>query len=325
MAASAEAGGAAAPVILLMGPTASGKTEAALRLADVFPCEIISVDSAQVYRGLDIGTAKPSRELLREYPHRLIDIRAPDRNYSVGEFRAHAVAAIEGAHARGRVPLLVGGTTLYFQALLRGLSRLPEACPWTRAELEMQAERHGWAALHQRLGQLDPEAAARIDCNDPQRIQRALEVCSLSGRPMSRLWREASGPSLPNPRLSLVLAPAHRRVLHEAIEARLAAMIERGLIAEVEDLRGRFALSAASNSMRCVGYRQVWQMLEGELPHAGLKPAIAAATRQLAKRQLTWLRNLPGAVWYDSIDTRGVESIVLTTGQFIRRSGYPDS
>jgi len=324
MASRGDPGLTTAPVILLMGPTASGKTAAAVRLADALPCDIVSVDSAQVYRGLDIGTAKPSRELLRRYPHRLIDIRAPDHNYSVAEFCAQAATAIETAQRRGRVPLLVGGTTMYFQALLHGLSPLPAACPQTRAGIGREAERHGWAAMHRRLRGLDAQAAAGIDPGDAQRIQRALEVVELTGRAMSRLWREAPGSGLPNPSLRLVLAPADRRVLHDAIERRLEAMLEQGLVAEVASLRQRYALEAASNSMRCVGYRQVWQMLDGELPRAELKSAIAAATRQLAKRQLTWLRNLPGAVWYDSRQACAVESIVLNAGQFIRRVGYPD-
>jgi len=317
-------GSRSAPVILLMGPTASGKTEAALRLADALPCDIISVDSAQVYRGLDIGTAKPPREVLRRYPHRLIDIRPPDRNYSVAEFRAHAVAAIDRARAHARIPLLVGGTTMYFQALLHGLSRLPAACAKTRAAINAQAGRHGWAALHQRLAEFDPEAAAGIDANDPQRIQRALEVTELTGQPMSKLWREQAGTALPNPTLRLVVAPGDRRVLHRAIDSRLQTMLDAGLVDEVNTLRQRYALRAASNSMRCVGYRQVWQLLEGELSDAALRPAIAAATRQLAKRQLTWLRNLAGAVWYDPGDAHAVESMILTAGQFIRRLGYPD-
>lgn len=293
------------PAIFLMGPTAAGKTDLAMALARVLPCELISVDSALIYRGMDIGTAKPSPAELAEFPHRLIDIRDPVEAYSAAEFRADALTAMAEITARGRIPLLVGGTMLYFKTLLEGLAQMPSADPALRAELEARAAAEGWAALHRELAAVDPESAARIHPNDPQRLIRALEVHRLSGLSMSahrQLQAAAADAALPYRVAQLAIAPAERQVLHGRIAQRFEAMLERGLIEEVEALHRRSDLHAGLPSIRAVGYRQVWDFLDGRLTRAELAERGIIATRQLAKRQFTWLRGWSDLHWLDSLD-----------------------
>lgn len=293
------------PVIAcLLGPTASGKTAAALALAERAPIEIISVDSALVYRGMDIGTAKPTPAELARTPHHLIDILEPSESYSAAEFRQRALPLIEAIRARGRMPLLVGGTMLYYKALTHGLNDLPAADPATRAELDRQAALAGWPALHARLAEVDPVTAARLAPNDAQRIQRALEIWLLTGTPMSaqltpRHTRDSTRPhpypDLPPYRFVPVsLEPSARAVLHERIATRFDAMLAGGLVDEVMRLRARGDLQPELPSMRCVGYRQVWDYLDGASDWPTMRDKGVFATRQLCKRQLTWLRALPG-------------------------------
>lgn len=284
--------------ILLMGPTASGKTDLAVELVRRLPCDIVSVDSAMIYRGMDIGTAKPVPATLAEAPHRLIDILDPAETYSTARFRTDALAAMADIAGRGRIPLLVGGTMLYFRALQQGLAWLPSADPEVRRTLLDEAERIGWPAMHERLAQIDPATAAQIHPNDPQRIQRALEVQALTGRPMSELIRESDqSAQLPYRLLKLVRAPAERQILHERIERRFRGMVDAGLVDEVAVLRARGDLTEDLPAMRCVGYRQVLQYLAGaytwdEMQHRGI-----VASRQLAKRQMTWLRAESDCHW----------------------------
>ncbi len=275
--------------IFLMGPTASGKTALACELARRFPLDLISVDSALVYRGLNIGAAKPDAATLAELPHRLIDIRDPIDAYSAAEFRADALHEMAAIIRAGRIPLLVGGTGLYFRALQAGLSDLPEANPELRAKLAQEATQLGWSALHARLGRLDPDAAAKIRSGDAQRIQRALEVIELTGKPLS-----AQQGGMPAPFayrvLKLALVPDDRAVLHERIAQRMDAMIAQGLLDEVRALRARGDLKPDLPALRAVGYRQAWQHLDGQFDAAQFRDRAVFATRQLAKRQLTWLR-----------------------------------
>jgi len=277
----------------LLGPTASGKSRLALELAARHPVEIVSMDSGQVYRDMDIGTAKPSREERVRVPHHLVDLIDPTERYSAGRFRADCVGAIEEIQRRGRIPLIVGGTMLYYKALTQGLDALPEAEPGLRVQIDARAARHGWPALHAELARVDPATAARLSPNDAQRIQRALEVWELTGRPISEL-QTAAKPDLPFQLKAYALVPEDRAELHRRIAARFARMLAEGLVEEVEGLRRRYALHANLPSMRCVGYRQVWSYLEGEYGRDELRDRAVAATRQLAKRQLTWLRSLPG-------------------------------
>lgn len=285
--------------IFLMGPTASGKTALACELADRFPLGLVSVDSALVYRGLDIGAAKPDAATLARYPHALIDIRDPAQPYSAAEFRADALAAMQRIGARGRVPLLVGGTGLYFRALQQGLSDLPEADPATRARLAAEARQLGWPAMHARLASLDPLAAGRIGCNDVQRLQRALEVIELTGRPLSELQRGGAAAIFPWRVLKLALLPADRQVLHERIARRFDAMLAEGFLDEVRALRARGDLHADLPAIRAVGYRQAWEHLDGLADVATFRERAIFATRQLAKRQITWLRSDVGARIFD--------------------------
>lgn len=278
----------------LMGPTACGKTAVAVRLVEEFPFEIVSVDSALVYRGLDIGSGKPDAATLARAPHRLVDIRDPAEPYSAADFRSDAIAAIRDILARGKVPLLVGGTMLYFRVLRDGLADMPPAVPELREKILEEARREGWPALHRRLQQVDPEAAARIHANDPQRLQRALEVYEATGRPLSELQqagRQGPDPELPCKLLFLGMIPEDRAVLHERIATRFHAMLEEGLVEEVRRLHERGDLSASLPAIRSVGYRQVWEYLEGQVDHGTMVNRAIAATRQLAKRQLTWLRS----------------------------------
>jgi len=280
-----------------MGPTASGKTELALYLVERLPLEIVSVDSAQVYRGMDIGTAKPRPEVLARAPHRLLDIRDPAESYSAAEFRADALEAMEQISAAGRVPLLVGGTGLYFRALRYGLSDLPPADPALRARLEQEASTQGWGHLHRRLAKVDPLAAARIHPNDPQRIQRALEVWALTGRPLSEQQKGSGKSVLPYRVLSLVRAPRDREILRARIAARFRTMLEQGFEQEVRHLLARGVLSPLLPSLRSVGYRQMVQYLLGAGDYACMVEQGIVATRRLAKRQFTWLRAEPTARW----------------------------
>ncbi|MBP7580324.1 MAG: tRNA (adenosine(37)-N6)-dimethylallyltransferase MiaA [Vogesella sp.] len=280
--------------ILLMGPTASGKTGLALALAQRFPVEIISVDSALVYRGMDIGTAKPTAAEMASCPHHLIDIIDPTVSYSAAQFHADANRLIADICSRGRIPLLVGGTMLYFKALMEGLSDLPQADAATRAQLEEDAARLGWPAMHQRLAAIDAETAARLAPNDAQRIQRALEVYLLSGQPMSQLMRQGRDDAATFATLRLALQPADRAWLHQRIALRFEQMLAQGFLDEVTQLRQQYpTLSLDLPSMRCVGYRQAWEYQDGLYDMAELSYRGIAATRQLAKRQLTWLRSMP--------------------------------
>jgi tRNA dimethylallyltransferase len=287
------------PVFVLTGPTGVGKSDWAIRLAEEAPVEIVSVDSALVYRGLNIGAAKPTHAVRDRVSHHLIDICDPTETYSAGRFVTDAMAAIGQIHTRRRVPLLVGGTMLYIRALLHGLAPLPQASAELRAQLDERAARAGWPALHTELSRIDPQAAARIAPNDSQRIQRALEVCYTAGRPISELQRATVSP-LAGLRLKYwVLAPTDRSVLHERLSARFRAMMAAGFLEEVRGLHQRGDLTARHPSMRSVGYRQLWAHLDGQY---GLKEAEQRgifATRQLAKRQLTWLRAEKGACWLD--------------------------
>jgi tRNA dimethylallyltransferase len=280
-------------VFALLGPTASGKSQLALSLALQHPIEIVSVDSAQVYRGMDIGTAKPSAAERAAVPHHLVDLVDPTERYSAGRFREDALRAIAGILARDRVPLLVGGTMLYYRALASGLDALPAADAAVRAQIDEEAAQRGWPALHAELARVDPQAAARVEPADAQRIQRALEVWRLTGRPISRL-QSATPAALPFELRAFALAPGDRAALHGRIAERFDAMLKAGLVEELRSLRKKFSLSAQLPAMRAVGYRQAWRYLEGEISERELRETGIAATRQLAKRQLTWLRSLPG-------------------------------
>jgi tRNA dimethylallyltransferase len=279
------------PTVLLMGPTAAGKSAIALALAARFDGEIVSADSAQVYRGMDIGTAKPDAAVRAKVPHHLLDLIDPVEAYSAARFCSDAATAIAGIRARGRMPIVAGGTMLYFKALREGLSALPAADPVIRAELDARAARIGWPAMHAELARADPASAVRLAPTDSQRIQRALEVHALTGRPLSALQGARDAQRGIAPTIAVALAPADRSQLHTAIERRFDAMLEHGLIDEVRGLRDRYVLHAEMPSMRAVGYRQTFDYLEGRTDKASLRERGIAATRQLAKRQLTWLRS----------------------------------
>ncbi len=301
--------------MFLMGPTGAGKTRVALALAARLPVEIVSVDATLVYRGLDIGSAKPNPSLRRRIPHHLIDICAPTEHYSAARFRGDALAVIDAIRGRGHIPLLVGGTGLYFRALERGLSDLPGADHEVRAGLEAELAAHGNAYLHAQLAAVDPQAAERIHPNDPQRLLRALEVYRLSGVPMSQLWRSVA-PAAPGlVARKLVLAPARRADLQAGLRRRFLDMLERGFINEVQALRRRGDLAPTMPAMRAVGYRQIWRYLDGEMDYETMCERGVIASRQLAKRQLTWLRREPDCTWLDSHDARVVErALGIITG-----------
>jgi len=290
------------PAILLMGPTASGKTAAAMGLAERFPVDLISVDSAQVFKDMDVGTAKPDRETLTRYPHRLIDLISPEEAYSAARFRADALREMAASTAAGRVPVLVGGTMLYFRALLQGLADLPEADPATRAAIDAEAAAHGWPAVHAELARHDPATAARLHPTDSQRIQRAMEILRLSGRPMSELLAASAITVPPYAFLPIGLLPADRAVLHARIAQRFDAMLAAGLEAEVAALRRKYRLHLDLPSMRCVGYRQVWEAQDGLMPAREMRDRGVFATRQLAKRQITWLTNSFTCETFDCLD-----------------------
>jgi len=307
------------PAVFLLGPTASGKTAVSLALAARFPVEIVSVDSALVYRGMDIGTAKPDAATRAAVAHHLIDIVDPVEAYSAGRFRADALRIAGEIAARGRVPLFAGGTMLYERALMRGLAELPAADPAVRADLDRDARSRGWPALHAELARVDPATAARLDPNDAQRIQRALEVFRLAGRPLTALIAGEGRSPPPFAALTLALEPSDRAVLHRRIEERFRAMLAAGLVEEVEGLRARYALDAGLPSMRAVGYRQVWESLEGLAPGSTLEARGIAATRQLAKRQLTWLRAMREVERVDCLRPDLAEEVAGRVGRFLEQ------
>lgn len=305
------------PAILIMGPTASGKTAVAMALADRFPVELISVDSAQVFRDMDVGTAKPDRATMARYPHRLIDVISPEESYSTARFRDDALAAMGEITAAGKVPLLVGGTMLYFRSLLHGLADLPQADAALRAEIDAEAATEGWPALHAKLAHFDPSTAARLHPTDSQRLQRALEIYRLTGRPMSELLAASEQQKPPYEFLSIGLLPGERAVLHERIARRFDEMLLAGLDAEVRALRAKYTLSLNLPSMRCVGYRQTWEAQEGIIPPKELRDRGIFATRQLAKRQITWLTNSFDAENFDCLDPALSDKIAQRVAGFL--------
>jgi tRNA dimethylallyltransferase len=290
------------PAIFLTGPTAAGKTDLAVELVQRKNCEIISVDSALIYRGMDIGSAKPEAGVLAVAPHHLIDIRDPNESYSVAEFCEDALALMADITARGNVPLLAGGTMMYYKALMDGLADLPESDAQIRAQLEADVAEKGIEALHARLAEVDPESGARLHATDTQRVLRAMEVYLISGEPLSVHWQRQQAYQLPYNVTSIGLWPPDRAVLHERIALRFNIMLEQGFEDEVRALRARGDLDLSMPSMRCVGYRQMWQYLDGEFDYDTMIHNGVVATRQLAKRQLTWLRKWPNLQYFDSLD-----------------------
>jgi tRNA dimethylallyltransferase len=284
-----------------MGPTASGKTAVAVELARVLPCEIVSVDSALVYKGMDVGTAKPDAATLQLAQHHLIDIIEPHETYSAARFRDDALAAMREITERGRIPMLVGGTMLYFKALVEGLNELPEADPMIRLVIDTMAQEQGWPAVHAKLAELDPQTAARLEPTDAQRVQRALEIYYITGKTMAELLQKPRYVYFPYTPIRIALVPEDRGALHARIEQRFDEMLANGLVAEVERLRDEYGLDSTMPSMRCVGYRQTLQHLNGELDGEELRSHAVAATRQLAKRQLTWLRSMNDVVLFDAM------------------------
>lgn len=303
------------PAVVICGPTAAGKTEIALEIARRLPTRLISADSVQVYRGMDIGTAKPDARTLAEFPHALIDIRDPEETYSAAEFARDASAEIASAWSGGTLPVVVGGTALYLRALRYGLDAMPSADAALRQRIADEAEEVGWPAMHGRLAKLDPQSGRRIRASDPQRIQRALEICLASGRPASSFHR-GRGPDRLAESLFLVVAPADRDQLHRRIEARWSRMLELGLIDEVERLLKRPGLSRGSMALRAVGYRQTIDYLDGAFARAALVERASAATRQLAKRQLTAFRKWTGGMWYDPLNIRTIDRIIERVRRF---------
>ena len=298
-----------------MGPTASGKTAVATALAACLPCEVISVDSAQIYKGMDIGTAKPDARLLAAVPHHLIDIIEPHESYSAARFRDDALALMREITERDRIPLLVGGTMLYFQALTEGLNDLPEADPVIRLVIDTMARDQGWPAVHAKLQQVDPETAARLAPNDAQRVQRALEIYYITGKAMTELLKKPKYVYFPYTPIKIALVPSDREELHRRIANRFDEMLKLGLAAELKKLRDEYGLEPGMPSMRCVGYRQAWDYLEGRIGAEALREQGVAATRQLAKRQLTWLRSMQGVTEFDCLAS-DVPEMVL---EYLRR------
>ena len=305
------------PAVLLMGPTASGKTAVAMELARHLPVELVSVDSAQVFRDMDVGTAKPDAETLKAFPHHLIDLISPEEAYSVARFREDALTEMAEISARGKIPLLVGGTMLYFKTLLEGLANLPKACPKTRMDIDSQADAQGWPAVHAELARVDPITAARLHPTDSQRIQRALEVFRLAGRPMSTLFAESEEQRPSYDFLSLGLLPSDRGILHARIAERFDAMLDAGLEHEVVGLRAKYHLHLNLPSMRCVGYRQVWEALDGIIPREEMRDRGIFATRQLAKRQITWLSNTLKPEVFDCLAPDFVDQIKRRVTTFL--------
>ena len=297
------------PVIFLMGPTAAGKTALAISLCEHLNTEIISVDSALVYKGMDIGTAKPDADERARAPHHLIDLLDPSETYSVADFRRDAIEKIDKFHQQGKVPVLVGGTMMYFKALIDGLSPLPEADEQIRAELEVQAKQYGWPHLYQELLKVDPQAAKKMSENDSQRINRALEVYRITGKTMTELQKQKQ-PPLPYTFHQFAIAPDDRKELHQRIAERFKIMIEQGFEKEVSTLYLREDLHPNMPSIRCVGYRQMWDYLAGEIDHDEMVFRGIAATRQLAKRQLTWLRSWPDVTWLTTGDEENLHRVV---------------
>lgn len=302
--------------IFLMGPTAAGKTDAAIFLHEQYGCDIISVDSALVYRQMDIGTAKPDEQTLIKAPHALVDIIDPWESYSAANFVNDAYGLMEDSRKVGNMPLLAGGTMMYYRSLQQGLSKLPDADVIVRDELSALADDIGWDGMHQRLTKIDPDSAARINKNDPQRIQRALEVHQISGKTMTQLYQEDEGNKLDYQTLKIVIAP-ERALLHQRIEQRFEIMLKQGFIEEVESLKSNPKITFDMPSMRCVGYRQVWQYLDGELDKEEMIFKGIVATRQLAKRQWTWLRKEDNAIWLDSTQEGYLDKIKYLTEEFI--------
>lgn len=299
------------PAICLMGPTAAGKTQFAMDLADRFSSTLINVDSAQVYRGMDIGTGKPDATTRRRYPHRLMDIRDPSEIYSASQFRADAIQEMSDALVRGKTPVLVGGTMLYFKVLRDGLAAMPNGNPRVRKQIETLAAESGWETVHAELKKVDPESAARIHANDPQRLQRALEVFLLTGKSLSALHRENHDPAeLPCRLYFVAIQPTDRAVLHNRIAERFRRMLSEGLIEEVRALYERGDLNLSMSSMKSVGYRQVWQYLAGEFTHGEMIEKSIVATRQLAKRQLTWLRGWPALRPLGEPDKNSIDAVL---------------
>ncbi len=292
-----------------MGPTASGKTALAMALYDALPCEIISVDSALVYKGMNIGTAKPTQEELAKYPHRLIDLIDPIKSYSAADFCRDALKAIEEIRQQGKIPLLVGGTMMYFKSLIEGISPLPEASPEIRKVIELEANEHGWQYMHQLLEKVDPVSAERIHPNDPQRLTRALEVYRLTGNTLTQLTA-IKGDTVSGDVLQFAITPKERATLHQRIELRFEQMIEQGFEQEVRELKQRTDLHEDLPSIRCVGYRQMWQHLNGDYDFDEMVFKGVCATRQLAKRQLTWLRSWPNLHWLNMEDETNLQQVL---------------
>ena len=303
------------PAIFLMGPTASGKTAIAVELVKHLPVDIISVDSALIYKDMDIGTAKPDSETLAQAPHRLINILDASESYSVGQFCDDALREMSDIISNNRIPLLVGGTMLYYKALRHGLSDMPSSDATVRAKLIEQGAEMGWAFMHRKLAQVDPKTAARLHPNDPQRIQRALEVYEISGMSLSEFHAKSKGSKLDYNVIDLVVAPAERSILHANIEFRFKQMLENGLIDEVKGFYDRADLSLDNPSMRCVGYRQVWEYLDGALSESEMTERAIISTRQLAKRQFTWLRSESPNDWFDSLDKKIMEKVLKKVTQ----------
>jgi len=302
------------PVICLMGPTASGKTALAMALCDALPCDIVSVDSALIYREMDIGTAKPTAEELAKYPHRLINLRDATQSYSAADFCHDALAEIEKIRANNRIPLLVGGTMMYFKSLIEGISPLPAANSDIRQRIEAEAEKNGWQAMHEELQKIDSVSAERIHPNDPQRITRALEVFRLTGSSLTQLT-EIKGEKLSGDILQFAITPKERSTLHARIELRYQQMIEQGFEQEVIKLKARSDLHENLPSIRCVGYRQMWQYLNDEFDHKEMVFRGVCATRQLAKRQLTWLRSWQNLNWLTTDDETNLSQVLALVGK----------
>ena len=290
------------PAIFIMGPTASGKTALACALYDELPCELISVDSALVYKDMNIGTAKPTAEELAQYPHHLIDIRDPSQPYSAADFREDVLQIMAEVTARGKIPVLVGGTMLYFKFLLEGAADLPEADEAVRKQIEEEAAEKGWPAIHEQLAQVDPESAARLNPNDPQRVQRALEVYRVTGKTLTEHWAQQQQKSIPYQVIQFAICPKERKTLHERIELRFGQMLKEGFVDEVRALYQRGDLHENLPAIRAVGYRQVWEYLDGQLSYDDMIFKGVVATRQLAKRQVTWLRSWQNLNWLESED-----------------------